>query len=163
MYDENGREPGEGWRHTMIKVPGKDGVNDFPALVHDAAPGVGIVVFPWGLFSVTHLRSGMRLNGPYERAANAAIEAAQWAKVLDLEAAASGDDLVKQVEAAPDDPVPFGGATITDNEGSRTMTRREWFESVMADRGWVVEFPWEEQSPWERADEILGLKQPATS
>lgn len=162
---KTGEEAGPVWSETAVTVALKDGSQMVPAMVHPWCPGLAVTSAHFGLFAVTHLASGNALGGVYERAGNAAVEMTEWAAIAfangwtwDLGA----DEVVRAVHSIGDQPVPFEGATATSKDGVRPLTVREWVGIVRGNTGADDEFPWEEESPWYRAEQNIELLAPAS-
>lgn len=130
-----------------------------PGLTHEACPGLAVTMFPFGTFAVTHVSTGARLCGNYERASSALLVMSQFALIADMKGKSWADmdrvlaaDFIKECGT---DEVPFGECTSTSIEGTRKMTVSEWFQCVRLP--FPGEFPWEEKDPFERALDNLNL------
>jgi hypothetical protein len=143
------------WDETTVQVACESGPETVPAMVHPACAGLAVTMRPFGLFRVTHTGSGMSLSSEFERAGNAASEMVIWAALARTLGFAWTDAVaacVAAIQAGGDTPFPAGG-TSTSAEGARPLTVAEWMRIVrdpMPD-----EFPWEDESAWDRAERLL--------
>ncbi|WP_428398239.1 hypothetical protein [Marinobacter salarius] len=145
----------DGLTETVAQVAGEGGTKTVPALVHESCPGLAVTMFPFGLFSVSHIKTGRRLTSPSERASTALLTMSQFELVARLKDE-SWEDMdqsgaAKLIKDADSDEVPFDGYTSTSNKGTRKMTVGEWFQAVRFT--FPGEFPWEERDPFEMAFE----------
>ena len=62
--------------HKQMVVTDK-GQLDVPAIVLDECPGLAVTMSNFGLFEVTHGKSGRKLSAKYERAINAVVSMMQ--------------------------------------------------------------------------------------
>jgi hypothetical protein len=130
-----------------VQISATDGVTrTVPGLTHKATPGLAVTMNPFGVFQVTHIKTGRKLCNNYERAANALLVMSQWALVADMKGKSwealnqSGcADLITEASA---DEVPFDGCTSTSQGVTRKMTVGEWFQHQRMPL--FDEFPWEE-------------------
>lgn len=131
-----------------------------PAVTHPRCPGLAVTMADFGTFRVTHVASGMFIGGAYERWSSAALEMVEWSAIARalgfswLEPC--GPAISAALRAGGDRPVPFAGATSTDEDGTHPMSVMDW---VQITRGTFVEgeFPWEssDESPAARAMVLL--------
>lgn len=152
-HDQNQPEI-DGLTETTIEVPVQSGdLKTVPAIVHKDCPGLAVTMVPFGAFQVTHISTGRKLCGLYQRASTALLKMSQWALIADMKGK-SWTDLdqagsAQLIEQAADDEVPFDGCTSTSSEGTKKMTVAMWFQHRFAFT-WD-EFPWEERDPYDMA------------
>lgn len=146
---ENGRIL---WEEKGVTIACEKGPEEVPGFVCEAIPTLAITMRAFGLFDVTHVESGLRICGPYERAGNAAEALVKVALCFDV--TGSRRELILSVGELGDEPVPFEGATTTEAGETRPMTRKRWL-GLERHNFPPDEFPWEDQSPWYRADLLL--------
>jgi len=124
-----------------------------PGLTHDNCPGLAVTMHPFGAFTVTHIESGMKMCGGYERASSAILVMSQYALIAASKSASfKGLDqqgAINLISDAGSDDVPFDGCTSTSIEGVRKLTVKEWQGSLT--NCFLDEFPWEENDPFEGA------------
>lgn len=154
------------WVLGTVCIATPDGLTARPAIRHKRVVGLAVGMPIFGIFRVTHVISGRAIGPQFERAGSAAVLMAKLALVADalgfswLDAGAQS--IEKQVNGGGgDQPVPFGGATTTQNGETRPMTIREWLRFVVHNPDYI-EFPWEspDEDPWLTAEGILGLTTP---
>lgn len=143
----------DGLSEVIVMIQGEAASSSVPGLVHKSCPGLAVTMAPFGCFTVTHVNTGRKLCGGYQRASSALLTMSQFAlvaammnkswSVLGPEGASS---LIR--DAGPDE-VPFNGYTSTSKTGTRKMTVSEWFQIVRLPI--MDEFPWEESDPFEGA------------
>lgn len=144
---------------AMVRVVTESGPHDAPALTVAGARGLAVTMANFGAFTVTHVPSGMKLCGQYERAARALLVLAQFAvigRAYGIDWSLEAEAVRTAVERCGRRPVPFPGATHKDAAGTRTLTVAEWYRLI---RGVVAgdEFPWEgpAEHPGEQAAKLL--------
>jgi hypothetical protein len=144
------------WDETTVEVACVEGPEVVPAMVHPHCPGLAVTMRPFGVFRVSHVRTGMAISGEFERAGNAAAEMVTWAALalaLGFSWDNDGQACAAAIKAGGDTPFPAGG-TSTSAEGVRPLTISEWVGmarySLLAD-----EFPWEDESAWGRAERLV--------
>lgn len=153
------QEYGEGveyWEPGEVEVSCKGGPKMVPSLTHPRAPGLAVTMNHFGYFDVTHLASGMKMGGPFERSGNAALLLVQWAACADC-TKPTGQEIAAQMD---DTPVPFPRNTTTRLGETRPMSKREWMQSA---RSWLGadEFPWEgADNPHDYTLEVLATMPP---
>lgn len=138
-------------RREFVSVPGQR---------HPWAPGLAIIMRPFGLFSVTHVPTGMGLSNSYERVANAQLtlaECAMVARVCGVRWDDPGFESLVFVLDHGSKPVPFDGYYTQGADGvKKPHTIREWIEHLRSDIAqFVGEFPWEDKHPGNAAAELL--------
>lgn len=157
--DQKAPEYKWGLRETTVVIGRESGQRrTVPALMHERCDGLAVTMFPFGVFSVTHTRSGMSLCNSSERASTALLNMSQFALVADLAGKSWTDvgnaqeaaDLLKSVDERE---VPFDGCTTTSRDGTRKMTVGEWFRTIRIPV--FDEFPWEEKDPSTEAIENM--------
>jgi hypothetical protein len=142
------------WVPTRVTIDTAEGEMEVPGIVHPWVKGLAVVSHQFGYFNVTHLRSGMKMSGLYERAGNACLTAASWAACVDC----TGDAASIRAQLN-DDPVPFPDATVTTGGQKRRQTKREWAQFSHTVPG--DEFPWEgDENPWTAAEKVFELLRP---
>src|ERR1051326_7238827 len=136
------------WHEATVVMATEKGSIAERGLVHPHAPGLAITMHLFGTFDVTHVRSGKKVAGPYQRCALAQLVLAQMSKCLDWKQDAAG--IAAQIAARKDEPVPFMGATVSSGGVQRPQTIGEFLRGT---RDWLGfdEFPWE--APADRSEE----------
>lgn len=138
---------------TEVELQGPSGRRTAPALVQEDCPGLAVTMQPFGVFTVTHIGTGMKLCNEFQRASSAILAMSQFALVAAMKGATWEDldqeSALKLMQDAGSEAVPFDGYTSTSKDGTRKMTISEWFQSVRLPM-WD-EFPWEDQDPFEGA------------
>ncbi|HET8799647.1 MAG TPA: hypothetical protein VFN01_00550 [Marinobacter sp.] len=142
-----------GLSEISVEVRTNFGVVTVPGLAHEACPGLAVTMNPFGVFSVTQIRSGLKLCNIYQRASSALLAMSWWALIANAENKSWKEmgpaEASVMISKASDKPVPFDGCTSTTKGVTRKMTVGEWFQHQripMHD-----EFPWEETDPFETA------------
>lgn len=145
------------WEQTLVKIATPAGWIDVPGLTHPWCAGLAVTMQHFGDFVVTHLSSGKRIGGTYERAGNAALELVHWAAIARAGGYtwdATTEEVVAAVGASKNAPVPFAGATSTSGGVTTPLTAGEWMSIVRSE--WRDEFPWEgDDDPWSLGAEAL--------
>ena len=144
----------DGLTETKIQIPVQSGDRKVvPALVHKACPGLAVTMIPFGAFQVTHIKTGRKLCGLYQRASTALLKMSQWALIANMKGQSWADldqaGSAQLIEQAADDEVPFDGCTSTSQGATKKMTVGMWFQHRFAFT-WD-EFPWEERDPCDMA------------
>lgn len=148
------------WDDTQtVEIACREGKEAAPAMTHPWCPGLAVTMRIFGEFVVTHVASGMKIGGAYQRAGSAALELVEWAAIAEAVGfswEADGPTVREAMLAAKDQPVPFPGATSTDSEGVRPLAIGEWV-SMLRSTFAFEEFPWEssDESPWGKAEDLL--------
>ena len=123
------------------------------AIAHKDCPGLAVTMVPFGAFQVTHINTGRKLCGLYQRASTALLKMSQWALIADMKGKSWADldqaGSAQLIEQAADDEVPFDGCTSTSQGVTKKMTVGMWFQHRLAFT-WD-EFPWEERDPYDMA------------
>lgn len=129
------------------KIATPDGLKEVPGVCHSNAPGLLVTMASFGLFEVTHERTGMRMSARYERASSAMLVLAQFAAIgsaYGVDYTKDRDELVSALKACAAKPVPFKGSAVTDAAGTRPSTCGSWLQWERDPAHQVVgEFPWE--------------------
>lgn len=150
---------------ATVLVKSDKGELQVPALTHPHAAGLAVTMSGFGLFEVTHVSTGLRLAGRYERMGNALLTMSMFAKIAstfefnwdELSQAQS----IEKLKSLGAEPVPFEGCTTTSNGETKPMQICDW----LAHRGLGTfdsfggEFPWEESDPANEAAELLATCQ----
>ncbi len=153
------------WEARPLRVVCAEGPKEVPALAHPWCPGLAVTMTNFGLFSVTHVASGARICGDFERSSTAELMMVRWASVghaygFTWEEKDRGK-LALALTTCGDRPVPFGGATSTGGAGTRPLTVAEW-RDLMRMVHYRDEFPCEDVHPGALARDILLTLAPAT-
>lgn len=131
---------------ASVTICGPLGDRNVPALVHPWCPGLAVTMGAFGTFDVTHVPTGRRVFGSWERWGNALrtlVEVALIARAAGADwSVADRDVLAEAIRAVWDQPVPFPDATSTSTTGVRPLTIREWW-GMQQSAGVLSEFPWE--------------------
>ena len=142
-----------GLSETEVELQGPNGKRAAPALVHENCPGLAVTMQPFGVFTVTHVSTGLKLCNEYQRASSAVLAMSQFALVAGMKettwAELDNDSAVKLIKDLDSEPVPFDGYTSTSKDGTRNMTVSEWFQAVRFPL--FDEFPWEDRDPFDDA------------
>lgn len=144
---------------TTVTIKTAIGDVEVPAMTHEFCPGLAVTMQPFGLFTVTHIKSGMKLCDAYERSNSALLLLSQFALIAkDNGFSWTDSNPQESIKKSGDKPVPFGGSTITDSNGTNPMTVKEWVRHLrMMNFGGIVdEFPWEENNTVDEAMKNLG-------
>ena len=124
-----------------------------PGLVHKDCPGLAVTMSPFGVFTVTHINSGLKICHQYQRASSAVLIMSQFGLVAAMKGTSWSEldkaSAFKLIQNADSDEVPFDGYMSTSKDGTRKMTVSEWFQAVRFP--FMDEFPWEETDPFETA------------
>ena len=144
---------GDGFKEIQVTVNVNHSPVSVPGTAHDNCPGLAVTMHPFGAFTVTHVKSGMKMCGHYERASSAVLVMSQYALIA-ASKNLSWNDLdsqgtIKMISDASADDVPFDGYTSTSIEGVRKFTVKEWRDSLTT--RFFDESPWEERDPFEDA------------
>jgi len=122
-------------------------------ITHENTPGLAVTMHPFGLFTVTHINTGLRMCNTYERSASALLAMSQFSLIAKMQGKSwvdldkdGGFDLMQE---AAESEVPFDGNSHTSIEGTRKMTVKEWFQVIRMPM-WD-EFPWEDRDPFDEA------------
>jgi hypothetical protein len=142
-----------------VRVEGRGGWRMVPAITHPLAPGLAVTMSCFGTFEVTHVPSGRRMLGTYERWGTAALILAELAAIgraHGVDYTAPSDVVVPALRALYDVPVPFPDATSSSQGVTRPLTVKEWFQITRDDFA-SDEFPWEspDDAPAEKADQLF--------
>jgi len=144
---------GDGFKEIQVTVNVNHSPVSVPGFAHDNCPGLAVTMHPFGAFTVTHIESGMKICGHYERASSAILVMSQYALIAASKSASfKGLDqqgVINLISDAGSDDVPFDGYTSTSIEGVRKLTVKEWRGSLA--HSFLDEFPWEEHDPFEDA------------
>ena len=144
---------GDGFKEIQVTVNVNHSPVSVPGFAHDNCPGLAVTMHPFGAFTVTHIESGMKMCGHYERASNAILVMSQYALIAASKGLSWSDldsqGAIKIISDASADDVPFDGYTSTSIEGVRKLTVKEWRGSLTDI--FLGEFPWEEHDPFEDA------------
>ena len=143
-----------GLSEIAVQVTSPVGVTrNVPGLTHRATPGLAVTMLPFGVFQVTHINTGRKLCGNYERAGTALLAMSHWALIADMKgkswAALSQTGAAALIRDTDSEEVPFDGCTSTSQGVTRKMTVGEWFQHQRIPI--FDEFPWEEVDPFELA------------
>ena len=65
----------------VVAVKTNKGELQVPALTHPNAAGLAVTMSGFGLFEVTHIKTGLRLAGRYERMGRALLTMGMFAKI----------------------------------------------------------------------------------
>lgn len=142
-----------GLTEVAVEIQTKGGPRSVPGLSHKACPGLAVTMHPFGVFQVTHTKTGLKLCRLYQRASSAMMAMSWWALIADMEGCDWAEMGVAEVSVmiskANDKPVPFDDCTSTSQGVTRKMTVGEWFQHHRIPI--FDEFPWEETDPFELA------------
>lgn len=144
-------------RETPVTIHAQAGEITVPGLVHEACPGLAVTMHPFGVFAVTHVKTGVKLCNLYQRASSALQALSWWALIANAEGKSwedmDSESAAAMITAAKDKPVPFEGCTSSSQGITRKMTVGEWFQHQRLPGH--DEFPWEEKDPYETAVDNL--------
>jgi len=144
---------GDGFKEIQVTVNVNHSPVSLPGFVHDNCPGLAVTMYPFGAFTVTHIESGMKICGHYERASSAILVMSQYALIAASKNASfqslDQKGVVSLISDTSADDVPFDGYTSRSIEGVRKFTVKEWRNSLT--NRFFDEFPWEEHDPFEDA------------
>src|ERR1044071_8429468 len=73
----------EEWQEIDVTLARKDGPKVVRGIAHQRAPGLAVTQHHFGHFEVTHVPSGKRVVGPWERMASAKVVLAELAVCFD--------------------------------------------------------------------------------
>lgn len=150
------------WERGTLTIPTTGGDETVEVLTHPLVPGLAVQHYPFGSFAVTHVQTGKKVAGPWQRYGNALCEAVRLSLCLDFRG--NADSIAEQVKARRDEPVPFSEATSTSGGVTRPLTIGEYLQ---LGRGWLAcdEFPWEsgDEDPGVKAQELLAQHRLAPS
>lgn len=136
-----------------VEISTEGGTRSVPGLIHKACPGLAVTMHPFGVFQVTHTKTGLKLCSLYQRASKAILAMSWWALIADMEGQSWEDvgtaEASVMISKAKDKPVPFDDCTSTSQGETRKMTVGEWFQHQRMPL--FDEFPWEERDPFELA------------
>ena len=122
-------------QQRQIEVPTKVGVLSVPATnATDEIPNLAVTMTTFGLFEVTHVPSGFRLVGNFERAVNAFVAMAQIQLALnelEIDSSQNGDDFRAEIMEKNKECKSLG------------MTFRQWIGLHATIGNFSGEFPWE--------------------
>lgn len=133
----------------QIEVPTEKGRILVPATNHvEETPYLAVTMCVFGQFEVTHVPSGFRLIGGYERAVNAFVSMAQLQLALnELGIDASGSNEAFKAQIAEKDK----------SCESLGMSLREWIALNTTIGNFCSEFPWEtdEEGPHAELEKLM--------
>ena len=144
---------------TTVAITTKSGEIEAPALTHEMCPGLAVTMAPYGVFTVTHTATGMKLCGRFERCGTAIsilVKFQMIAKAHDLNWSDWDDGSERRFSESFGGEVPFDGAETISMGETRKMTIREWMGSIRGDF-FFNEFPWEDVNPLQEAKDNLRL------
>lgn len=128
-----------------------------PGIVHEYCPGLAVTMSVFGLFTVTHIPSGLAMCGDYERNGAAASIMVRYQLIAKEHGFSWTNWEPDTTKPLFDLEVPFDGGTVTSSDGTRKQTIKEWIQSVKR-HPFMDEFPWEEKHPLDMAfDELERL------
>lgn len=134
----------------QIEIPTKAGVISAPATNKiDEIPYLAVTMSNFGRFEVTHVPSGCRIVGGFERAVNAFVAMAEVQLALDelgIDLSQNNYDKLRADIIAKDKECKIIG-----------MTFREWITLSVTIGAFGGEFPWESEddSPYCRFEELM--------
>lgn len=79
------------WEESRVEIATEKGRREVPALVHPLVKGVAVTMSNFGVFEVTHVGTGTKLEGTFERMWTAALQAVRWATLFDMTPATSAE------------------------------------------------------------------------
>lgn len=134
---------------NTLNIPTTKGREDVPAFFVDGVSALAITMTNFGVFEVTHVKSGFKIIGGFERFANAAVEMlslylAMHEAGIDFEA--EHEEFKRQVKESSLKSEHIGGLTLV-----------EYLQIMRPIMGFSGEFPWEgeEESPHTKASQLI--------
>ena len=115
------------FERTEIKVKKETGEELCQAIIHPLSKDLAVVMTGFGYFTVTHIKTGLKISGAYDRVSNAMLNYAEWiliTKEYDIDW--NIETITELMSVIGDKPVPFKEATSTQNGETRPMTIKEW-------------------------------------
>jgi len=157
--DKGARIMRKSYDFEPFRISTKDGDKYVPGITAEWCSGLAVTMVGFGRFTITHTPSGYRVcNGNYERCDMAILDMARLSAIAKSYGFSWSDEKPQdQIKAILDMPVPFDGATITDNDGERPMPIGRFIQSL---RPCVpfrdIDSPlWEDERPIDEAERIL--------
>lgn len=134
---------------TEVITP--NGLIQVPSMEVEGCPGLAVTSCVFGLFEVTHVKSGRRIIGGYERAVNAMctmIEIYLGMKESEIDPTLGMEELQQSMIKSEVKCKILGNMTV--------MEHINIIKPIM---GFSGEFPWEgdEDSPFTRLDELKAM------
>ena len=143
----------DGLSEVAVQIQSLAKSHTVPGLTHESCPGLAVTMRPFGVFTVTHISTGLKICNVYQRASSALLVMSQFALVAAMKNKSwlelDQKGVVDLIQHAGPDEVPFDGFTSTSKCSSRKMTVSEWFQIVRLP--FMDEFPWEESDPFDDA------------
>lgn len=129
-----------------------------PAIVNELAPGLAVTMTSFGWFNVTHIPTGRSMSSTYERYCSAMLTLTEYAMAA-IHFGFRWDDknlnIPALLERHGNKPVPFGGNySIGKDNIKKPISFGEYIYSSTNDF-FCDEFPWEGESPFDSAHELL--------
>ncbi len=119
-------------KETTVTIKTENGTKDCPALTHEYCPGLAVTMSAFGVFTVTHIKSGLKMC-PYLDSSETAILVFSQFALIGNDNQLSWDidkDAIRDIMKCIDDkPVPFE-STITVGNEERKQTIKEWMHSM---------------------------------
>ncbi len=142
------------FEQTEVPIDTDEGKVNVPALTHELCPGLAVTMGVFGLFTVTHINTGMKMCGSFGRSATAGLIMTKYQLIAKKFGFSwpeyTPDILLPHMESE----VPFKGSTVTNKDGTRNMTVKEWMQHIRC-MATFDEFPWEEKHPLDTVAENL--------
>lgn len=110
-----------------VNIKTDDGLVLSDALVSKLCNELAITMIGFGYFTVTHIPTGLKISGVYERVNFAILILVEWiliGKTYDIDW--EREDATKIFSEIKDKPVPFQGATSTQNGKVTPLSIMEW-------------------------------------
>lgn len=132
-----------------------------PALTHPKSQGLAVTMSGFGVFEVTHIRTGLKLTGRHERMGTALLLMSKFVKIAQANDFTWDDLSQEEAKQTMNDlsgkEVPFEGYEITSNGKTKRGSIGDWINglSMYSFDSVIGEFPWEESNPLDEALEIL--------
>lgn len=136
-------------QQRQIDVPTTEGVISVPATnTTDEIPNLAVTMTRFGLFEVTHVPSGFRLVGDFERAVNALVAMAELQLALnelEIDTSQNSDNFRAEIMKKDKDCESLG------------MSIRQWIGLHTTVGNFCGEFPWEsyDESPHAELEKLM--------
>lgn len=139
-------------RLIQLATPKGDALDAVEGIEHPSAPGLAVTPHTswFGHFVITHIPTGKKVGGPYERAANAQRDIAYLSRCADW----TREDVAQQIKEHGEE---LSGLGMSVQKGVVSSTKkRALVHSIASPLSAGEEWPWEgDDSPLLMAERIL--------
>ena len=143
-------------KETTVIIKTQEGDIETPALIHPCCAGLAVTMHCFGRFTVTHIKSGMKLCQQYRLMGDALLVLGRMAMIAN-ENGISWDvdqDKVKQnIKQIFETPVPFSDVTFIQNGEERPLTCQEYITGLS--RNYIDPYQFDEFDNESMAFELL--------